>query len=514
VIGLPEDFERFESPTYSTEPIEFEEENIMEKIEPIIGILKENIRIIAAVIILLVVGLFVYDFFIGSMRQATLVIKNPEGEPLSKNRLRLLDSGGSEILALEGESRYALSLRAGTYRYEVTAPGYGTKRSSITVSASGETIPIIVEKDIDVEILDFRDAFPTEWVEGQKKAIEFEVKNNDSTAQEIEIVFGDDLEEWGNQSKRVTVPAKSTQTVIAQISIPKGLGIKDKRKGEEFKASARIKYTLEKQTKKFTVFPSPELRLRKVSVPSRADAGETLTKAEVQVENSSKFALHDLGIEIEITSAEKNNPSKVREWFKFQEKTGETEPWKIDIPTIDADSKITKEIRIDVPLTAKKETITGKIVVTASFLTQPLEKTFNLIIEKEAEFGLELSASDTIKIYWSEEKGGYEKATEPLKVKNVGTLPLSNIIISVKNYLVCSTDWLELLEQNIAALGDGEAYQITMIASAPIAQRGNETAMLCRIKYRFDNPLAGAPGEPDFIDGEMEGWISLEPQPD
>ncbi len=518
-------FDKFDNPSYSDDDIEFEDEGIAAQVKPVIGLLKKNAKLLIAVLLIVVVGFFLYDFFIGSVRNVSITIVDAENDPVEKSRITIFDNAGTEVFAGQAEDAYSLQLKAGTYQFDLRVPDHKAKKGDLTISESGP-VEFIVEKDIDVEIVDFKDVFPGQWIAGQNRTVMFEVKNNDNVSQNVEIVFGGELDEWGVSDKSVPgISAGGTKTVALEVTVPKDLDLGGKKDGaKEFKASARVKYTLEKQTKEFTVSPAPEIDFSIKNLGEKrgkkVDAGEVITNALVTIENESDFPIEDLEILIEIKSAPTNGgASRVINWFKFQEKANEPEPWKINIPRIeeeDLENKVEKQVRIDIPLTAKKETITGEVILSASFLPQPMRKSFNIIIEKEAEVKLELTAKDNIGIEWLSGPGFeyYENVSEILKVKNDGELAIRGVDISVSNYQVCTTDWLQLLGTHINVLEGGETREITMQASAPISQHNNEKPMLCKLKYKFDNPLAGSSGQPDFITGEMENWISIEPEPE
>lgn len=198
---------KFDAPRYSGQAIKFENEGIGGTIGSGADMLKTHAKAIIAVIILLIVAWFAYDYFIGSMREVTIVIKNTEGEQLSTNRIKLSDESGNEIATLSEDSSYTEQLKAGTYRFEASVPGYETESGSFKLSTSGELQEIIVEKGIDIEILDFKDVFPSEWIEGQSRTVEFQVKNNGNSSESAEIVFEDGIE--STPSKQVVVAAKN-----------------------------------------------------------------------------------------------------------------------------------------------------------------------------------------------------------------------------------------------------------------------------------------------------------------
>jgi hypothetical protein len=504
---MPEDMDRFDSSSYNVDNIEFEEEGIMATLRPGIDLLKKKGKLIIAVIVLLIIAYVAFDFFIGSVREVTVVIQDPEGDPISNNRFKLYDSAGEKLESEEGNDRYVFQLRGGEYRYTVDAPQYKTQKSTFTVSDSGRE-EIVLEKNWDVEIVDFEDSFPGQWIAGQKRMVEFLVKNDDSVARNVSLLFEDDIKNWSS-TREVTIPANSTQTVAFEVSIPRDIDFdkKEKKSGKELTAKARIEETKEEQEKNFKLFSAPDIDFKISSFPKGMDAGEVNTKAKVKIENDSDFPIENITITIEV-------PERTQNWFQFQEKSGEPEPWTITIPRIDADSDVTKTVRVDVAPTAKIETITGKVVLSASFIQNSLEETFNLEIEDTANFGLELSTKDTVKIDWVPEDRDFEEIIEAVKVKNIGDVALEGIRITVKNSLVCSTDWIELVQESVPLLEAKDNYEINMVISAPIAQRGNESRMLCKLGYRYYNPLAGNPGQPDFKEGELEGEIAVEPQPD
>lgn len=504
---MPEDLDRFDSPSYDVDDVEYEGEGIMGTLGPVLNPIKKNIKIIVAVVVLLIIAYVAYDFFIGSMQEATVVIQDTEGDPISNNKLTLYDSAGGKIKSEEGNDRYVFQLKSGEYRYEAEAPGYKTKKSTFDVSES-EPVEIVLEKNWGVEIVDFEDNFPSQWIAGQTRTVEFQVKNSDSVPRNIFVLFEGDLENWAD-TKEVAIPANGTQTVSFEVSIPRNQEFSktEQKSGKKLNAKARIKETTDNQTKGFTLSPAPEITFTISGFPGGMDAGEVDTRGKIKINNNSDFPIENITLTIEV-------PERVQSWFQFQEKVGEPEAWTISIPRIDADSDITKAVRIDVTPIAELETITGKVMLSASFIQPSLEETFNLEVENTANFGLELTAKNTMKIDWDPLSSNFEEIIETVKVKNVGDLAIEGIRVSVKNSLVCSTDWLELVQESVPPLGPNDSYEITMKVSAPIAQRGNETRMLCKLGYRYYNPLAGNIGQPEHKEGEMEGEIAVEPQPD
>ncbi len=508
--------ENFDSPTYSGQELEFEEEGPAAMVKKGLSLIKANLKTIIVILVLLAVAFFAYDYFIGSMRDVTITLEDTEGTALGSSRLTLFDSTGNEVFFGQRLDTYSMQLRVGKYRYEARDPDYKTRTSELTIGTENSPT-IVLEKDVGVEIVNFESEFPSSLIAGETRTIEFQVKNTESTPKDIAyVVFGGSLKDWGIAEKEVRgIQANASKTVVLQFTVPRDLKI-DEDEEIEFKATARIKFTNDEHEKTFGVFASPEVNLDISGFDTGVDAGETVPDAEVEIENGSDFPIENLEAKIVITSAQKNGgASKVIQWFSFSKEPGESgNPWEKTIDLIEENRKLdtaTLNVRIDVPLTAKKENITGEVVVSAAFLPQPLRQTFNFEIESEASYGIELDAPEEIGVdyLFGPEFEYYETITEEIDIDNVGESALTNIRISVNNPVVCTTQWLTLREPTeISLLEAGDSTTITIRVSAPLG-KGDGEQMECKLKYRFDNPLAGQAGQDDYISGTPPGWILI-----
>ena len=504
------DFDKFDNPSYSSEQVEFEDEGIagqaMEAIEPV----KKFLPAIIAVIVIAAIAWFAYDYFIGSMLPVTLSVKDTEGKLLDESNLKVYAEGQNQpVFEDSGLATYDLKLRPGNYRYEITAPGYTVKKSTFLVSAEEKEAVATLSKDIDVEILNFEQNFPKKLFAGGKAAFSVQLKNQANSAATVELVSEGDIAGMV-ESGSINLPANSTQEAQLEISVPAGTAIKDSKKGDKKNAVLRVKYTAKKGQADFVLFPNPALEIKVDEAKFGAKAGEK-DSDEISIKNGNDFAIDDLVLTIEITSAIKNSASEARQWFQFTEVANQSNPQEIKISSIPANATVTKELQAILPATAQKETgIKGNVVLSAPYLAEPIKKTLTLDVTEGAEYGISttLTPRSPIGIEWSETLGKYEGKMLDLKIKNTGKLDLENIVFAVANSAICSTDWLVLIEDTIDSLPAGETKSLKLSASAPLAMRGREAPTYCSLHYRFDDPTkAGV-----YAEETLTNFIEVNPE--
>ena len=509
------DMERFDEPSYGTEEGEFEGEGIAGSAMQALGPVKEYLPHIIAAIAVIAVAWFAYDYFVGSLVQVTVTIRDTEGTLLENSSMKVFAEGSNEPLFSEKDSStYSLSIRQGRYRYEANAPGYAAKRSSFDASSEDAEKLITLSKDIEVEIVDLQD-FPGKLFVNGKKQFSVQLKNNSSQSQSIELLAEAGIEGFALTGAAATIPAGSTQAIQLEISVPAGTSVKDERAGEEKKAVLRVKYTEEKGEASFTLYPNPALRITLSEADFSAKARENDNKDQdvITIKNNNYFPIEDLVLSIEITSATKNDQAEVFTWFSFTEIANQPNPQQIEISSIAKRSNVVKELQVILPMTAKKELdIKGNVVLNASFFSEPIKRTLTLDIKEEAEHKIELSLSPTspIEIEWDDILGTWEEKMIVLKARNAGQLDLYNVVFSVANEVVCSDDWLVLIENSIDKLSVGETAELKLNVSAPLAVRGQESSKYCNIRYRYDDPVS--PG--NYAENMLTAFLEIAPQPD
>ena len=489
-----DDVDRFDSTSYGGE-VEFEDESILGQVTSAVGPVKKFLPHIIAAIVIIAVAWFAYDYFIGSMLNVTITVKDTEGKLLNDSSIKVFAEGSTEAIFRDsGTGTYSLKLRPGTYRYEVICPEYVSKKNSFNIDRDNTEPLIKLEENIDVEILEFEAGFPKKVFAGGTANFSVELKNHSDSPAKAELVAEKDLEGF-MQASTVNIPANSTQTANLQLTVPNGTIVKDKKNGDEKKAGIRVKYTSEDAEAEFTLYPNPaeEITLDSASFSAKARENENKDDDTIKVKNNNYFPVDNITLSIEITSATKNNPADVLSWFQFTEVANEPSPQQIEITTIPAREDIRKQIQVIVPLTAKKEPdIKGNIVLDAPWLSEPIKKTLTLDIKEQAEHSIELSLNprSPIEIEWDDTLGKYEDKMVNLRVKNTGELTLNNIVFSIANSIICSADWLVLVENSIDVLQPGDTEELKMNASSPIAMRGQESSKYCNIRYFYDDPIS------------------------
>jgi len=510
------DIDRFDSASYSDEPVEFEDEGIGSQVGEALGPVKKFLPAIIAIIVIGAIGWFAYDYFIGSVFSFNIDVRDTESKPLNDSNLKVFAPGSNELLFEgSGSSAYDLALKAGNYRYEARAPGYAIKRSSFEVSAENNSATIKLDKDIEVEILNLGQDFPNKLYVGGKKQFTVRLKNDSSSSETVSLVADGALEDFELiGTENITLKANTTTSVPIEISIPNDAEVDDEKNGDELEAVLRIKYTNKKGEADFTLYPNPSLKISVDEASFRAKARENYNKDqdEIKVDNDNYFPVEDLTLSIEITSATKNNRSEVEKWFQFTEIANQPNPQSIEITSIPGRGDVRKELQVIIPLTAKKELdIKGNVVLTAPFLSEPIKRTLTLDVTEEAEYKLELSLSprSPIEIDWDSILGNYREELLTLNAKNEGQLDLHNIVISIANSVECNNSWLELIENSIDVLTVGETETLKLNASAPLAVRGQERDVYCNLRYRYDNPISSG----SYVEDTLIGFIEVVPKP-
>ena len=138
------DFDRFEQPSYSDDLGEQAEGQ-----KPL-DIVTKNLGKIIAIIVVLAIAYFAYDFFAGSMRNTTITAVDSEKNIVEPDSLQLSDESGKAVLPGAGQGN-SFRVRRGTYTVTITAQGFKPFRDTISIENDGE-IQLVLPKDIRVSI--------------------------------------------------------------------------------------------------------------------------------------------------------------------------------------------------------------------------------------------------------------------------------------------------------------------------------------------------------------------------
>ncbi len=504
--------DKFEEPSYSSAEIKIEGEGFGGGF----GSVKKFVPYIIAIVVLGAIALFAYDFFIGSVSNVSITIKDTEGTVLEDSSIKLFAAGSNEPFFTGSDaSTYTVAMRPGSYRAEVKATGYAIKTVQIELGANENQKTIELEKDFDVKITGFEQAFPAKLFLGQATTVLVTVENKSDKSATVQLVLEDGLKELveDDETGAVTIAGNSSATINIAINVKTTIKIKNEKDGDSKKAVVRVKYTKKQESRSFTLFPNPADKITLGSATFSVKAREGLNKQskKIKVTNSNKFSIEDLNLSIEITSSTRNDEAQVLQWFQFTEIADEPKPQLISIQSIAAGSYVEKELQVIAPLSAKKEPgIKGNIVLSAGYLQQPKKSTLTLEIAEEASYGiaLTLTPNQPYEIVWDDTQRKYEKKIVTLKVKNSGQIVLQNIVLSIENDDDCSTNWLSFLESTIDSLAVGQTKELKMEATAPIVQRGNETNMYCNVHYLFDNPVQLG----EYVEDTLPAFIQIRPE--
>ena len=503
------DFDKFDDPSYSGD-VEFEDESPIGQVTGAIGPLKKFLPAIIAIVIIAVIAFLAYDFFIGSMLSVTVTIHDTEGNMLNENSIKLYAEGQDEPIFTDRDSSvYDIQLKPGNYRYNVAVDGYDTAKSSFTISTDDKEPVIKVKKDFDIDIINFEQNFPKKLYAGSTTAFSIKLKNNsDEVAENVSLVAEGDIEGWINEGVG-TIQPNSTKDVQIEITVPANVEIDDEDEGDQKKAAVRVKYTTKKSDTDFVLYTNPAVKMDLDEASFGAKAGEK-DQDTIGIENNNKFPIEDLTLSIEITTATKNSPSDVKQWFQFTEVANLPNPQEIEITRIEARGDVEKELQIIIPTTAQKEDdIKGNIVLNAPYLAEPIKRTLTLDIKEGANYGITVSTRSPVDIEWDETIGNYEEKIVDIKVKNTGNLNLENVVLSISNKVICDSEWITLINYQINLLPAGQTEILKARISAPIAISGREESKHCNLHYRYDDPTtSGIYVEKDLID-----FIEVVPEP-
>ncbi len=458
-----------------------------------LDLITDNLGKIIAVIVILAVAFFAYDYFIASVKDVSITVDNTEENGVNSS-IKIYASGATEPVHEEsGKDSFNFQLRAGEYNLEVDAPNYKKQRISLSVDReSGADSKLELEKDIDVEIESF--SAPEQIIQGETLQAAISFKNTSSKTETISLVVDGGGIELESAPEQIVVPAKGTAQATITISVPDGFDAGTS--GKNVKPEMRILFLNEKEDFEIKVLPTPEIEIEGNKTQSfDADAGDLDTTEKIKVDNKSNFDITDLILEIEITDTENNKfigTEKIREWFQFVPNES-PDKWQIAIPVIEKSDDVEFTMYIKPPITAKEDIIIGNLVVSADYLPVPKKIAFQLEIGKSAEVELDVNPKSSLydfEIGLDSTTGEYEVDRDQyIDVKNSGSVEIRNINIVVSPN--CE-DWIGFTTgSSLSSLKKGESkklYLTITVSSGTLVGTEKE----CEISYFYDDPLGGS----------------------
>ncbi len=473
-------------------------------------IIKQHGKQIVTLIILGIIGFFVYDYFIGSLVNVTIEARDTEGKLVGGMDGKLFAEGNnSPIKSFSGST--TLSLRPGEYRVEwdASSTSYENPEDSlITVSkedqSSEKTEKAIAEKNIPVSITNL--SFPTALVVGETAATgTLTLENKSTKAQTIELVYEGDfspqLLSIATQPSTITLNPSQTMPVTLSITVPPTSVVKNIKNGDTKKGTIRIKYTTTSKGTSYTLFKSFSLDVNpKTPQTFSVTANKLFTKTFTIRNTASADSPEGVLAEVQIKSAQNNDLGKITAWFSWNPSPPFNAPKKSEnIPVV---------LNIMAPSTASSDTITGEIKIYTGFWTQTIPFTLNLT-EAVVDIKITLDGSATSKKYTINKDAitsQYETKNALLKLENDGSLAIENIQMDAGTCgdYIKQLDTEFFLDLTLAEKGKSGASKTTtlQITAPPTALPGAEQN--CLIQVSYIDPKTGDVIQKDPVNVQIE----------
>jgi hypothetical protein len=473
-------------------------------------ILQQHGKQIAIVVVLGIVGFFVYDFFIGSLVEVSIEARDTEGKIVSSVEGQLFEgSSNSPIKTFGGTT--TLSLRPGEYRVEWDAGSTeyeNPEDTLITVESinkeSGQVEKAIVEQNIPVTITNL--SFPSALVVGQEAASgTITLENKSTKAQTIELAYDGDFSpkilDIATQPAVLTLNPNQVLSVALSISVPSTTSVKNTTSGDVKKGNVRVKYTSNSKGASYTLFKSFALDVNPKTPQTFAVSANKLFTKTFTIRNPGKVdSPETVKADVQIKSALENDFTQVSGWFSWNPSPPFNAPKKSEsIPVV---------LNIMAPTTATTDTITGELKIFTGFWTQTIPFTLNLT-EALVDLRITLDASPGIKTYKivkDSTTGQYDAKNALLKIENTGVLEIDSILMDVGNCgeYIKQLDTEFFLGLTLAEKGkNGASKTTTLQITAPVsALPGNTQNCLLQISYL--DPKTGDVIQKDPITVQIE----------
>jgi hypothetical protein len=457
-----------------------------------------------------VVGFFLYDYLIGSLVEVTIEARDTEKKLAGTMDGKLFEGEGtSAIKSFSGST--TLSLRPGDYRVEWDTgsseyedPGTSSFRVSSESKDGRQIETTVFEKDIPVQLINF--SFPSTLVVGQTAATAtLTLENSSAQTQTIELVYDGDLDEKildiATQPSTIIINPNATLPVTLSISVPTSTFVKNTKNGDSKKGTVRIKYTNESKGASYTLFKSLALDINpKTPQTFAVTANKLYTKTFTIRNNSGVDIPESVKADVQVKSAQENDIPNTQKWFSWNPSSPFTTPKKSEsIPIV---------LNILAPSNVLSDTITGEIKLYTGFWSQIVPFTLNLT-EALVELKVTLDTTSGLKKYALQKDlvtGQYESKNALLKLENMGGLPIDNILMDVSTCpeYIKQLDSGFFLDLKLPEKGKtGSSATTTLqITAPPSALPGGEQNCLLQISYL--NPKNGDAVQMDPITVQIE----------
>lgn len=446
----------------------------------VVETLKAKWKLIVAALVVLGLAYFVYDFFIGGVKEVTVNVENLEGTGVASAGVRIFEkSNPRPIEAFSGTK--VLKLRRGEYTIDAVASGYKAASGESCNVTDNTTCTIQLEKaakaNLELEL-------PAVMLIGGKSSGKVTVTNKGNEKEEFELAF-----EGGFKEKKVSasydgpIELLPEETKTIDVTLDVGETTKPK-KDETFDGIVRLKYTKIKKTAPFklAVFDTAKVKLGTTRLDLRkVQAGQTIDK-EIKITNENKdYALTNVTYSLENFNAEINDEAQVIKWFEF------TPPTMIDEIQPGKENAQVLTVRLNAPTNAYSDKITGRLVLKTEVWQKEVPITFELVA-KEVE--IELSGiSDTYTLRKDSSTGTYEKKTDQIVIRNKGNVEMEQVKIDIAPGQGCDSSWAALLGDKLySSIPPGGKAEGTRIEVKAAPQVPAFQSQICTIVIIYSDP--------------------------
>jgi hypothetical protein len=482
-------YDKYDEP-YSNQPQPPLNDGSGESQELISGILdkaKQYWWIVLLVFVVVFFGYFLYDFFVGSFKEVTIIAIDTEGKTVSAS-FRILDESGNEIKTIDSGQK--TSLKKGVYYIDGVASGFkGVEQEQIEVE-NESSLKVVFEKDFDVRI---DGVFPQSFITGEEKKIPVTFTNNGSESVEVVLLLeGDAKKSMDLQTKSFLVYSGTQQeTIVVKVKTnPENSAVGENKNGVIRiqglgNSSAKIegKYSLSK----FDPVKDIEIRIDgydKEVKYQNIRAGEDAPVKSLRIQNKSNFEIQHIQIILDITETEFSEKESVKNWFSFNPSNVLSIPPK-SVESVNILLKVPEQIKF--PDGKSDELVSGVIIVKMSFY----EKKFNLnfkVVKSEAK----ISVSGIQETYiMNKTNGVYVPKTGFIDIKNTGDLLLDDFDLRIDCPGSVGISWLTVSNQkteySFERLGKGETHKVPYSISVPNSTPGL-TTVDCTLGVFYKDP--------------------------